>query len=557
LARTNGLAYGGIALYGDGHDDAAATAACDTMFDLMFGDYRGIAFIDSIANDGGYFETCSPYISVIKDYTRALWAWETGSTDVAPPDSSSCLEGMCDYLVWGITCDSGFPPASEAYAFGESKQSDATRHAGTRFGTRWYFNFLAQIYQDPQGKWMEEQFIEQEFTYFNGIERADYIISVDTALVAISPVTADWPEAVMYDVGTVFMRDGWDLSDSSEDIWCVYRHEQYPFGHAHADAGHFTIMRGQDVLLPDTGVYITIINTSWPDYPPSPSIYEMDHHEAYFSATIAHNCPTIKLYGEEFPGDPAKNTGGQYIHRDHPVLLSDYTTRMAGVDGRGSITDFEIVTDELVYIRSDLTDAYVAAKVETVRREFVWLEEHDAFLIFDKVKLDSTGFLQKQLFHMIPEPTTTATTATWTEGDSQVKLTSLYGLSSMNKVGGTGYKYWCYDANMTDYEEGKEYDEGDYRIELLPARTSDERWMLTALQVTESASPSYETLTLLEEGDYIGVDVNGDTLLFHKYGGNYVTGLGGGGGSSAKKWLLSPTLNPLRIITITKPFNPR
>ena len=502
LSRLRVLANSGVALYGDGYGDAAATAACDTFYRHAFGDPFTVAMIDSIARDGGYFQGAYNR-TVLFSFFKALWAFESG-TDVAATGESSCLAGWGDYIVWDTMCRSGLP--SGAYAFGMGKQGDTRRHAGTRHTLRYLVNLLASTYQDSNVQWLEEQFAVEAGTW-NSNEKWPYIVMHDTLMTGVSPVTAGWPLARQFDVGTVYMRNGWDLSPPSEDIWAVYRHEQYPFGHSHADAGHFTIARGQDLLLIDTGIYDA-----------SNSI----HHYEYFSQTIAHNAITIKEFGESFV-EASENTGGQDRVGGHPITLGDYTADMASDEqGRGSITDFSIVTDELVYVRSDLTDAYATTKVDTVRREFAWLAKWNTFLIFDKVKLDSTGHLQKQLFHMIPNPTTTATTATWDEGGSQAKLTSLYGPATLTEVGGDGAHFMCNETNYTDELEGTEYDEGAYRIELSPARTADERWMLTAIQVTSSAAPTHYRLDLVTLGDYIGACVGlRDTLLFHKYGGAY------------------------------------
>jgi hypothetical protein len=504
LSRMRELASAGIALAGDGHNDAAATAACDTFYNNSFGGAHAIAMIDSIARDGGYFQGDYNELT-LKPFMEALYVFDTGTTDVAVFDSTSCLEGWGDYIVWDTPCRSGLP--LEAYGFGGGKQSYSCRHAGGRAVSRQLINMLASTYQDANSMWLEDQYASHA-SAINSNEHWGYIVEHDTLLAGVSPVTAGWPIAKQWDVGTVHMRSGWDLSTASEDVWCVYRHEQYPFGHAHADVGHFTIMRGQDILLPDTGLR-TGSGT---------------HVDEYYTQTIAHNCLTIKDFAETFAA-ATENTGGQDRRALHPVTVGAYTDSMASaVQGRGSITDFSVVGDTLVYVRSDMTDAYWSSKVDTVRREFVWLKPKNTFLVFDTVKLDSTGYLQKQLFHMIPNPTTLSGAARWTEGDGTVKLTALFGTGdvTITEVGGTGHHF---DCNGTNYgTEEVEYDEGDYRLELSPGRSADHRWMLTAIQVTASADTSYSTLALVTTGDYIGAVVDGDTVLFHKYGGAYATG---------------------------------
>ncbi len=517
LSRVRELASAGIALAGDGHNDAAATAACDTFYNTVFGDAHCLAMIDSIARDGGYFQGDYNELT-LGVFTEALYVFDSGTTDVAVFDSTSCLEGWGDYIVWDTTCRSGLP--LESYAFGAGKQGGSYRHSGSRNSLRNLVNMLASTYQDENAMWLEDQFASHA-SGMNSNQHWGYIVKHDTLLAGVSPVTAGWPIAKQWDVGTVHMRDGWDMSTASEDVWCVYRHEQYPFGHAHADAGHFAISKGQDWLLVDAGLRAC-----------APTC--LPHYNNYYTQTIAHNTITIKKTGETMSG-VTQNTGGQNFGEGlgtHPITVGDYTSAMAGDDERGSITDFSVVGDTLVYVRSDLTEAYADGKVDTVRREFMWLEPKDTFLIFDTVKttgVSADTLLQKQLFHMIPNPTTLTSAARWTEGDSTVKLTSLFGTGdvTLTEVGGDSSHFLC---NTTNYGvEGTQYDEGAYRLELKPGQSDSQRWMLTAIQVTASADTSYSTLALVTTGDYIGAAVDTDTILFHKYGGTYTTGGQGAG----------------------------
>ena len=517
LTRLIGPATGGIALYGDGHGvaradgDASAIAACDTFMKYAFDANRGgCAMADSIARDGGFFQ--GDYNrDGLWDFAQSLWIFENGATDVAATDSSSCLTNWIDYIVWDTTCEKNDSLAT--YAFGFGKQSDSYTHGGGRDDLRHIVNMLTTAYQDPNGMWLQDQFVARGIgiDYRYGVAR--YLAYHDTSLAAISPVTASWPIAKHYEVGTVYLRNGWDMEQTtSTDVWAVYRHEQYPFGHATADAGHFCIFRGDDLLLIDAGYYDGGLS---------------DHHIEYFSQTIAHTAITIKKTGETF-AEATENTGGQnYLGGAHPTTVTEYATYLAGDVYRGNITDFSVVGDTLAYIRSDLTEAYLDSKVDTVRREFVWMEPKNTFLIFDTVKttgVSAETLEQKQLFHMIDNPTTTTATARWTNGGSQAKITSLFGTGdvTLTEVGGAGHHF---DCNGTNYgSEGVYYDEGRYRIELKCGQSDSQRWMLTAVQVTAEADTSYSTLTLLTEGStYIGAAVDSDTILFHKYGGAYKT----------------------------------
>jgi hypothetical protein len=507
LSRMQGLTMTGIALGldGDAADDVIAVATLDSSYACIFGANQGvIAMTDSFARDGGHYAGNTYNYGGVNDYQMCLWHWNSG-TDVAAFDSTSCAAGFGDWHVWNTLPDYG----AHGLAYAVGKQGDSPSYEGPRGSYRWVINLLATAYQNEQAQWLEDQFASQ-FSYFNNYEKHFWIMAHDTLLASTSPPDASWPIAKQFDIGDVFMRNGWTLTSASTDVWAVYRHEQYPFGHIRADAGHIEIWRGQDPLLITGGYY---------------DGGATNHHLEYMSHTISVNSITIRKAGETFTAG-SENSGGQdWADVAHPLTLSAYTTQMESAnEGRGTITDFSVVGDTLVYIRSNLTDAYSATKVDTVRREVVWLEPKDTFLIFDTVKLDSTNFLQKQLFHMVPNPTTLSSAARWTEVDATMKLTSLFatGNATLTEVGGVGHHF---DVNGTNYGAEEEYyDEGDYRIEVSPGQLTDHRWMLTALQVTASADTSYSTLALVTTGDYIGAVVDGDTVLFHKYGGAYATG---------------------------------
>ena len=511
-SRVLGPAVCGVALGldGDNDDDAIATACIDSAYAAIFGAHQGTATMkDSAAHDGGHMMGNTYNYGGIYEYVQALAHLDSG-TDLDPFSLSTNIAGCGEYHVWNTMCDYG--TWGDAYIIG--KQADSYGYASARQYYRSMVDILAASLQDEQAQWLEADFVTQGFDYAGSYDKHLFLAFHDTLLSATSPV-GNWPIAKEFDVGTVFMRDGWDLSASSEDIWAVYRHEQYPFGHTRADAGHIEIFKGQDPMLIQSGYHSAGA-----------------HHEEYFTHTISANSITIRKAGETF-AEGSENAGGQDHNslttpNPHPLTLSAYTTEMQSAnEGRGTITDFSVVGDTLVYIRSDLTDAYSTTKVDTVRREVVWLEPKDTFLIFDTVKLDSTNFQQKQLFHMIPNPTTLTSAARWTQGDGTMKLTSLCatGDATLTEVGGVGHHF---DVNGTNYGAEEEYyDEGDYRIEVSPGQSADHRWMLTALQVTASADTSYSTLALIETGNYIGAAVDSDTILFHKYGGTYLTGSSG------------------------------
>jgi len=513
-------AFMGLALYGDGVDDALAVSLLDTCFNHTFGDYHIFACLDSIGRDGGGYEGPGYSESTMNDMLELCWIWDKG-TDLAAFDESSCVTGHGTYMLYDTGTDTevvDYNYSGECvldpttmYAFGEGKQGDAEGQFGSLERRMWLTNMLATAYQDSTLTWLAGQYDTHTSGYIPSYIRWEHIVVQDTLMAAAAPTTArGYTTAKQFDNGTVFMREGWDLATASTDVWATYYHGQFSQGHAHADCGSFILGMGNDLLFIDSGEYTTTVAA---------------HDANYFQQTVAHNAITVKLFGEDFDG--YANSGGQQFYQFGTAscdigTVGEYATYLAGDGARGTITDYSHRADTLTYIRSDLTDAYSSSKVDTVRREFVWMEPDGVFLIYDYVYAVEDTFLQKSLFHTIGNPTLNGDD-TWTvvQGGSEATLT-FYGNASAQEIGGSGYEFWADGQNWpvgacVDYHS----DNGAYRIEALPTRSSKTRALVTIIETSVVGGAGYGTVATVAVGDYLGAVVNGDTLLFHKYGGTY------------------------------------
>jgi len=502
------MMYPAMAVYGDGYADTLAAAALDSIYAHTFGPYHMGAILDSIGHDGGSYEGM--------DYgdpngeSTLLWMWDHGTQSMAvdPWAELSNIAGWGDYMLYNVGAVSEVTPS--LYGFGSSKMADDHYHASGRGDQHMQAVMFANAYQDSAMVWLANEYVDQTGAYINTYERWERIVYKDTVLVEsdVPNLDTQYPNAKRFDLAAVFMREGWDLSTASTDVWATYRHTQYPWGHSSADAGAFVMGRGHDLLFIESGEYNSCDNT---------------HHSEYARRTIASNCITVKLVAESFDGH--ENDGGQtcveYGCGLHPLTVGTYTDSMAGRGNRGKITDYEYRADTLAYTRSNLTPAYHSDKADSITREFAWLEEHDTFLIFDYVDCanDSTSLLQKSLFHTINNPTE-VTDDEWTvvHGTSEATL-NLYGHDHSDEVGGSGAEFM---VNGTNYPSTRtSSDRGAYRIEAVMPRDVEERWLLSVIRIGDVGSSDTATLTYVEVGDYIGAAVNGDTLLFSTTGGTY------------------------------------
>jgi hypothetical protein len=498
-----------LAIAGDGLDDAGASAALDTVYAHTFGDYHVFACYDSFARDGGSYEGDTyGYIQML-DQTEVCWLWDYGTDHDPWAAAYTNMGGLGDWILYDSSARSAI---SYTYGFGGGKQSDTETHSNSASTQMKIIYRLETAYSDTVLKWLHHQYDIHTSAAIPDHDKWQGLIAKDTTLViSAAPDSVGFTTAKQFDMGTVFMREAWDMADTSTDVWATYRHEQFPYGHAHCDAGHFIVGRGNDLMLIDSGEYDGA-STS--------------HNLNYMTQTIAHNGITIKDFSETF-GDK-ENSGGQtrytWVGAGMPIItLSDYTDSLAASGDRGKIETYEHVAGTRTYIKSDLTKAYSSAKVDTVRREFVWLEAKDAFLVFDYTALDSTGFLQKSLFHTISAPADTNDVWTVVEDNSKMRI-QFFGNASSDTIGGIGDEF---EVNGTNYPpSGSHSDNGAWRIEALTPRNSAQRWMLTVIEVVADGT-AFATVESLAFGDYIGAAVDGDTVLFHKYGGAYLTGSSG------------------------------
>ena len=100
----------------------------------------------------------------------------------------------------------------------------------------------------------------------------------------------------------------------------------------------------------------------------------------------------------------------------------------------------------------------------------------------------------------------------------------------MSKVGGPGHEF---DVNGTNYPPSQSWtrDMGAWRVEVSPSVAAQEDLFLHVLYVTASSTSSMPAVSLVEADEMIGVEVEGNVVLFNRsadafdsvtyeYGGN-------------------------------------
>ena len=222
------------------------------------------------------------------------------------------------------------------------------------------------------------------------------------------------PQAMLFgrvSLGVAFFRGAWGDPD---ELYATFKAGDMLAHHDHYDAGHFGIQLG-GLLAPQTGLY-----------GPGGG-YEGKHRLGYAFQTVSDNSILVLAPGETSRSLSAlKNapwtalSGGQRVIRPTGfdcVSLEHFREMLnAGPHlERAAITAFESAPGRYDYIAADITAAYnstrwaepgSAAKVSLVTRQFLYLREERAFIIYDRVDTTNSAYLPKFLLHGLSKPTT-------------------------------------------------------------------------------------------------------------------------------------------------------
>jgi hypothetical protein len=495
LSRLREFAYAGLAVYGEGINDSAAVTLCNMFREHTFGSQNTIACVDEIAEDGAYFEGDYTTTVLADCFREGCWIWDK-ATDDDPFVDSKNLDKLATYYLYETFAKNG--PGAGA-AMSGSKQGDSESHTLGSATVRLVMYSLANKYRDGKAQWLADQIATVGLGYINRPDRWLLIIYKDPSVTAQAP-TGLLPSSWCFrDMGTTYMRSGWDLSEASTDVYAVFRCEKLAAGHTNAHQNHFLIARGNDLLAIDSGVYDGGISS---------------HHLNYFERTIAHNTITV-MNPSETTFSPYANDGGQIMPSSHE-LPTHYGDASQPLYQRGEITAYED-SDTFAYTKGDATAAYAPGKVDLFTREFVYVKP-DIFVILDRVKATSPTYKKRWLLHTVNEPVVNGDTFTVTQGGSRMFVKSLLpGFRDVVKVGGPGHQF---DVNGTNYPPAEAWTEdmGAWRLEVSPSLPSAEDLFLTVIYVTSASTTTMPDVEYIQGNQMIGARVGSHVVMFSATG---------------------------------------
>ncbi len=334
--------------------------------------------------------------------------------------------------------------------------------------------------------------------------------------------------------GFAVMRQGWQTGDTQ----ISFKAGDYLAHHGHYDQGTFTIFKYSKLVI-NSGGY---------------GDYTGDHRLNYYVRTVAKNSILVQRPDELWtppsvtPPSGWANDGGQRIVQATGSTVTSYENWLANKTSgwnyeSGDITAFQSADGQYAYVGSDITRAYNSTlydsegqggKVSQVTRQMVYLEDADVLVVFDRVNSTNPAYKKKWLLHTpnkfvgggevvalgsatngiieVDGDTIPNHTMTMTNGGGKLFLQTLLPASyTVNKVGGTGYRYYVEtDGNDADgydgvnesagYTEQSWHDYGDWRIEISPKTASNFDTFLNVLSPRSSTTASVESATVLLNG---------------------------------------------------------
>lgn len=306
---------------------------------------------------------------------------------------------------------------------------------------------------------------------------------------------AEQPKSMYFDtMGQLYMRSG--TGDS--DTYAMFVSGGVPRQHKHFDNNHFIIYKHGYRAL-DSGTR------------PEPGL----HLPYYYARTIAHNCVTVYMPGEEFPR-----------HWGMPAACEDKDLKMPNDGGQNDILASNLLAhvekDDYVYIASDATGSYSKDKVYQVVREMVWCVP-DIFVIFDRVSAKKAEYTKSWLYHTAAEPQMNGKLefAETSQGGKSICRTLFPKNAKIEKIGGPGKQFWCDGRNWPlpvltpeDYGYATRGNTppddwplvGQWRVEVHPGKAAMSDFFMHIIQVGDESLKSLPKTRTFENKETIGVE---------------------------------------------------
>ncbi|MFC1614095.1 heparin/heparin-sulfate lyase HepB [Gemmatimonadota bacterium] len=326
--------------------------------------------------------------------------------------------------------------------------------------------------------------------------------------------------------GWMVARTGWDR----QSVIAEMKVNEYNFlNHQHQDAGAFQIYYKGPLAI-DNGLYSG-----------TGGGYLGPHNVNYYKRTIAHNSLLIYNPAEEFITAGFRNVekandGGQRLPNRwrsagtlDDFLARDYKTG----ETLGHWFGPDLKRPDFSYLKGDITRAY-SKKVKEVKRSFVFInldlpQLPAALVVFDRVVSADPAFKKYWLLHSMEEPVVNGNLTRialgrrgWSGKMANFTLLPEEGNFEIEKIGGPEERFAYFGHNFaSEVRSGRnpeDYEAGDWRIQLSPARESATDLFLNAMLITDRDFENLPVVEKLENGSLVGVKVQDRVVFFNRSG---------------------------------------
>ncbi len=368
----------------------------------------------------------------------------------------------------------------------------------------------ARVYNDPRSLWMAQYYSQSEFMTWT-IPRFQKLLYKDFTMPVVTQpdLPLDWWTDK---VGLSVSRSSWD---STATMVTFFNSPSKKAAHEHRDNNSFAIFKNAPLLL-DAGYYDS---------------YGSSHYRNYYQRTIAHNSICVFDSSETYTyhGQPVSNDGGQIessslINYDE-IFLPENQRGIWIKYGSGANYSYNIADAQL---------SYDSVKLDFFRRRLLFIKPGKV-IVLDHVHLKNTTSNQRDLswiIHFADEPEISGSITnvsvpnhietyngnyyTSTTGNGSIAIKTLFPvISYATLIGGTGYEYWVDGVNYPPEPapDSSVLTAGKWRIEVIPATTTDTTIFLHTIAVGDTANIAVAGGTALRNMYSVGVDWD-DTLYY-------------------------------------------
>ena len=451
--------YAGLALYGEGIDDARALEYLRYGYDINLKMLAHRA--ETSGEDGGEAAPTLGYS--FGEYPLSEWNFFHTCASATGQDMAAHWPHparLPNYILWN------WLPGGLEYGYGD------TPHVTNQISRGWLHTHMAHImhfYGQTMPEWAGLAHHVQNMVggdFYVGKWAIYPFLLTDLKNAPPAAIPEGLPPARHFkEMGQVFMRSG----DGPDDTYALFACGGSLSQHRHYDATHFTVYKNGFLSL-DAGTRQG--NT--------------DNLQNYFAQTVAHNCILIKMPGEPpspyWNGEVFGQAGGQ--NRTIGSILLAFETG-----------------EHITYVAGDATPVYNDQKCRLITRQFVFIPPHH-FAVFDRVASANKDYSKTWLLHHANEPERADNTWHSDQGQGRIFCRTLLPEDAvLEKVGGPGKEFmadginypidagpsqWIIDKKYHIYK--MDYDEvpelmGRWRMEVRPGAAREEDLFLHVLQV--------------------------------------------------------------------------